>query len=106
LSRIGRRAGHTVLVGASSERAAPIVAELTAAGYAASQVSEAPQLVSRVAASRPPDLVLIDASLVRADTRAEDAIRRAAAQRQIPVLHIDQDSPQAARAAADMTLLS
>jgi CheY-like chemotaxis protein len=106
LLRVGRRTTHTVLVGAAPERAAAIVAELTAAGYAASQVADAQGVVARAAAARAPDLVLIDATLTRADARAEDSIRRALAQRQIPLLHVHSDSPQGARAAADMTLLS
>jgi hypothetical protein len=106
LLRIGRRAGHTILVGASPDRAAPIVAELTAAGYAAAQVSEGPVLVKRLAVPRPPDLVLLDASLLRADPHTDEAIRRAAAPRGVPVVHVDQDTPRGARSAADLALLS
>ncbi len=106
LSRVGKRTSHTLIVGAAAERAMPIVQELIAAGYSAAQVLDPAALLARASASRPPDLVLLDASLTRADPRAEEAVRRALTARRIPLQHIGEDPPAAVRALADMTLLS
>ncbi len=106
LTRVGRRTSHNLVVGATAERATPIVQELIAAGYSAAQVLDPAALLARASASRPPDLVLLDVSLTRADPRAEEAVRRALQMRQIPVQHIGGDTPSAVRALADMTLLS
>jgi hypothetical protein len=106
LTRVGKRTSHTLVVGAAVERAGPIVQELIAAGYSAAQVLDPAALLARASASRPPDLVLLDATLTRADPKAEEAVRRALTARRIPLQHIGEDTPAAVRALADMTLLS
>jgi hypothetical protein len=106
LTRVGKRTSHTLVVGAAVERAGPIVQELIAAGYSAAQVLDPAALLARASASRPPDLVLLDATLTRADPKAEEAVRRALTARRIPLQHIGEDTPAAVRALADMTLLT
>jgi hypothetical protein len=105
--RIGKRGGFTIVVGASTARAAEITAELCGAGYSASCASDAAALISKAAAAaRAPDLVMLDASLTKGDLRAENAVRRALAVRAVPTLQVDETTPQAARSLADVALLS
>lgn len=106
LQRVSRRAERCIVVGAEPRRAALIVKELCAAGYNAVAATDAPSLVGRAAAaSRPPDLVMLDASLTRADARADSAIRRALAVRHVPTLYVDEETPTSARSLADVALL-
>jgi hypothetical protein len=108
VDRVARRGRRWLLVGAAPERLRALLAELTAAGYAASGASDPPALVSKAASARAPDLVIIDGSLSRAgDARAAQAVERALAVRSVPTVQLGQDaSPQWVREHVDIELLS
>jgi hypothetical protein len=107
VDRIGRRAERDVVVGASNGRVEELTTALSAAGYSVSGCSGAPELVARAAAgARIPDLVVIDASLARANPRALSAARRALGVRQVPTLVIDGETPRVAREYVDGALLA
>lgn len=105
VERVSRRARHAVVVGAAPDRVAGLLAELVAAGYVATGATDPPSLVSKAAAARPPDLVLLDGSLDRGDARAARAVRRALAARRVPAIEIENDGPGRARSLADAALL-
>lgn len=107
VARVGRRAEREVVVGATPARVNELTTALSAAGYCASGVSDAQSLVHRTAtATRLPDLVLIDSSLTREDSRGVQAARRALAVRVVALMSIDGDSPEATREIVDGMLLA
>lgn len=106
VGRVGRRAERDVVVGASASRLTELTTALTAAGYCTTGVANAPGLVKRAAAgTRLPDLVVLDASLVREDPRAAHAARRALGLRLIKLLTIDGESPGTTLSSVDGALL-
>jgi hypothetical protein len=106
VARVGRRAERDVVVCASAERLPELMTGLTAAGYCTSGVSDARGLVARAAAtSRVPDLVVLDASLVRENPRAVHAARRALTVRLVRLLAVDGERPATLRDSVDSQLL-
>jgi hypothetical protein len=107
VQRIGRRSTAHILVAATLERASPILAELVAAGYGASHAASPSELCARLGAGvRPPELVLIDISLSRADRGVDNAIERLLAQRGLMHSRISEEAPGEVRALADLSLLT
>src|SRR5262249_51461102 len=103
VGRVARRAVKEVIVGAAQPRVGELIAELAGAGYAATGVSDAPALVARTAAARPPDLVVLDSSL---SARTLHVARRALGAPCAVARASDGDAPAAAREQVDSALLS
>ncbi len=107
VTRVGRRSERSVLVVASPDRVGPLAAELLAAGYPASSVSDPDAVVSRAGLPRPPDLIVVDESFeAHGGGSAVRAMRRALARRDVAVCFLEgAQAPVAARALIDAALL-
>jgi PilZ domain-containing protein len=104
VGRIRSRSERTVLVGAAPDRATELTAQLVAAGYVASGVSD-PREIVRKAMLSPPDLVLVDQSLDTAN-RGARALRKALATKNVMTYFLEPNqAPQTLRSLADAALL-
>jgi len=106
VARVGRRAEREVVVCASASRLGELTTALSAAGYCTTGLSDASGLVARTTAGvRVPDLVVLDASVVRENPRAIHAARRALAVRLVRLMTVDGDPPLTLRESVDGALL-
>jgi hypothetical protein len=104
VDRVGRRVLRRVLVGASPDRAEELVTGLTASGYTVSGSSDANAIIKIGECDpRPPDLALIDASLVMAPD-VQRRLQQVFEQRQVPLVGLQGDPAYRARAVIDSVL--
>jgi hypothetical protein len=104
IARVGRRAARHVVVGADLPRLPSILDPLVAAGYVASGVATAAEVVEH-ATKMHPDLLMIDRSLVPSESAAR-RLRRALIDCSSPSVPLDGPADDASiRAIADAALL-
>lgn len=105
VERVARRTGKFVLIAASPARAAVLLEELAACGYAAGAATTPRDLLERVERSRPPDLVLFDPSMPGLAGNTGRALKRSLEIRQIPMDDLPASTIDAVRRAADGHLI-
>ena len=103
VERVARRVEQSVVVGAAVGRLGQLCSELQGAGYSAVGYSDARHLVmTTLATSRPPDLVVLDATLGKHVIVARRMLERKA----VRILGLDVESPADCRELIDTHLLA